>query len=437
RRLAGSVAAIAAGDATTPIADTERRDEIGRIAAALEALRATVARAFAQQQMLEQLPVGVMTADPAQEFRITYLNPAAREMLRGVQHLLPCPVEELEGSSMDFFHRDPAQQRALLSDPANLPHRARIRLGGEVLDISISAIRDAVGGYVAPMLALTPVTAQARLADSFEADVGGVVEAVAAAAQQVQDAARSLSGAADVSGREADAVAEVSERASRDVHSVAASAEELAASVQEINRQVADGAAVARAATEEAAATDTTVQGMAQAASRIGDVVRLIGDIARRTHLLALNASIEAARAGDAGKGFAVVANEVKTLAIQTAQATEEITAQIAAMQTSTEHAVTALRSIGSTVERISGISAAIAAAVEQQNQATRLIARNTGQLAEATEAATLRIQDVRRAARETGGASGTLLVAANDLTDRAATLRGRAGEFLASVRRG
>ncbi|MBL6079759.1 HAMP domain-containing protein [Belnapia sp. T18] len=436
QRLAGAVRAIAAGDAAFEVPDRGRRDEIGGIANALEGLRGTVQRAFAQQQMLEQLPIAVMTADPRDDFRMGYMNPATQVLFRRIGQWLPCPVEEMPGQSIDILHRNPQHQRALLSDPSRLPHKARIRLGDEVLDLSVSAIRDGKGQYVNAMLVWSLVTAQARLADRFEAEIGGVVGAVSAAAAQMQEAARALSSASETSGREADAVAEAGQQAGADVQSVAASAEQLAASVAEISRQVADGAAVARDAAAEARATDETVQGLAQAAQRIGDVVRLIGDIAGQTNLLALNATIEAARAGETGKGFAVVASEVKQLAGQTAKATEEIASQVGGIQAATGKAVTALRSIGGIIERINEVTAAIAAAVEEQGSATQEIARSAGQVASGTADVARRIQDVQRAARETGESSASLLGAADGLGGHAGTLHARAGEFLEQIRR-
>ncbi|MFC7473688.1 methyl-accepting chemotaxis protein [Dankookia sp. GCM10030260] len=437
RRLAQAIRTIAGGDAAVPVPDQDRRDEIGAIAGALEALRGTVQRAFGQQQMLEQMAAGIMTADPNDDFRITSCNPCGMDLLRRIEPLLPVSAAALVGQSIDLLPGNPEDRRALLADPDRLPHRSRIRVGEEVLDLHACAIRDPAGRYVNTMLTWSLATAQARLADSFEAEIGGVVEAVAAAAGQVHGAAQALSGSAATGGRQAAVVAEASGRAGADVQAVATSAEELAASVAEITRQVADGAAVAREAAEAARATDGTVQGLSEAAQRIGDVVRLIGDIAGQTNLLALNATIEAARAGEAGKGFAVVASEVKTLASQTARATEEIGTQIHAIQAATAEAVIALRGIGGTVERMTEVTSAIAAAVEQQGTATREIARSAAQVAEGTTAVTHRIGEVQQAAQETGEASASLLHAANDLTGHAATLRGRAGEFLAQVRRG
>ena len=206
-------------------------------------------------------------------------------------------------------------------------------------------------------------------------------------------------------------------------------------SVAEITRQVSDGAQVARAAAQEARATDATVQGLVQAAAKIGDVVRLISDIAGQTNLLALNATIEAARAGEAGKGFAVVASEVKNLASQTAGATEEIAAQINAIRSTTEDAVTALRNIGTTIERMNEVTTAIAGAVEEQGAATREIARSAAQMAEGTGAVVRRIGDVQRASGATGTAAQGMRQTSVELTQQANNLRGKADQFLASIR--
>ena len=434
-RLAAAVRRIAAGETREPVGDRDRKDEIGQIAVALEELRGTVERAFGQGQMIEQMGVGVMMVEPAGEMAIRYANPRARAIAETLAARVPALGGEVVGRGVGAFHHDPAALRAILADPSRLPHHGRTEIGGEVLDVQASAILDAQGRYVGPMLIWTVVTAQARLADEFETEVGGVIGRVASAAEQMQASARSLSGAAETSGREADAVAEVSGRAGADVQAVAASAEELAASVAEITRQVAEGAEVARAAAAEAQATDGTVQGLAQAAAKIGDVVRLISDIAGQTNLLALNATIEAARAGEAGKGFAVVASEVKNLAAQTAKATEEIAGQIGGIQGTTQEAVSALRSISATIERMNEVTAAIAAAVEEQGAATREIARSASLVAEGTGTVARRIEDVRAASAETGRAANEMLASSGDLSAQAAALNEKSAGFLRQVR--
>jgi methyl-accepting chemotaxis protein len=205
--------------------------------------------------------------------------------------------------------------------------------------------------------------------------------------------------------------------------------------VAEIGRQVDHSSRVAAEAVERAGRTNTSIEGLASAAQKIGDVVKLINDIASQTNLLALNATIEAARAGEAGKGFAVVASEVKSLATQTAKATDEIAAQIGAMQVSTGEAVTAIREIGEVIKRVNDVSTTIAAAVEEQGAATQEIARNAQQAAKGTSDVSTNISGVTQAAGETGTAATQVLEAAKSVAAQSENLRQRVDSFLGSIR--
>ncbi len=274
-----------------------------------------------------------------------------------------------------------------------------------------------------------------RLTHEFDAEVSGVLEAVAAAANEMQSTASAMTSIADGSARQANTVAAAAEEASANVQTVAASAEELTSSIAEISRQVEQSSSISRQAAEQAKATDNEVETLAQAANKIGEVVRLISDIAERTNLLALNATIEAARAGEAGRGFAIVASEVKGLAQQTARATEDIAAQVDAIQTATGHSVEAIREIAATIATVSQASTAIASAVEEQGAATKEIARNVQQASVGTSQVTQNITGVSEAAAEAGHAASQVLGAAGDLSKHSTDLRSKVEAFLSAIR--
>jgi methyl-accepting chemotaxis protein len=274
-----------------------------------------------------------------------------------------------------------------------------------------------------------------KLADSFEAAVGEIVETVASAATELEASASTLTSAATRSQEVTVMVAAASEEASSNVQSVASATEELSSSVNEISRQVQESARMAHEAVDQARKTNDRVGELSNAAARIGDVVELINTIAGQTNLLALNATIEAARAGEAGRGFAVVASEVTALAEQTAKATGEIGQQIAGIQAATEVSVGAIREISGTIEKLSEISATIASAVEEQGATTQEISRNVQQAAQGTQQVSSNIADVRRGATETGSASSQVLSAAQSLSGDSNRLKLEVGKFLDSVR--
>jgi methyl-accepting chemotaxis protein len=273
------------------------------------------------------------------------------------------------------------------------------------------------------------------LADGFEATVKAVVETVSSSASEMQSSSTSMSATAEETSRQATAVAAASEEASANVQTVASASEELSSTIQEITRQVAESTRMTRSAVDQAKATGETVDGLAQAASKIGDVVKLITDIASQTNLLALNATIEAARAGEAGKGFAVVASEVKSLANQTAKATDEIAQQIQSVQTATGEAVQAIQGIGKTIEQVSEIATTIASAMEQQGAATKEISRNVQQAAAGTQEVSKNIVSVTQASGEVGSAATQMNGAASELARQAETLSSEVDRFIQKVR--
>jgi methyl-accepting chemotaxis protein len=274
-----------------------------------------------------------------------------------------------------------------------------------------------------------------RFADEFEAAVGTIVSNVSASSVQLEAAAGTLTRTAETTQSLSSQVAGASEEASTNMQSVATATEELSTSVDEIGRRVRDSNRIAEAAVLQAEQTDGRIGKLSRAAQEIGEVVKLITAIAEQTNLLALNATIEAARAGEAGRGFAVVAAEVKSLASQTAKATDEISSQISGMQDATQESVAAIKEIGETIAQISSIASAIAGAVEQQSGATQEIARNVQSVAQGTHKAAANIIQVNRGASETGVASAEVLNSAKTLSTESARLREELDRFMANIR--
>jgi methyl-accepting chemotaxis protein len=276
---------------------------------------------------------------------------------------------------------------------------------------------------------------QRQMADRFEADVKSVVATVAKATSDMQRVAGEITVSVNGTSEQAAAAAAASEEASASVSTVAAATEELASSVTEIGRQVTHSSQVADNAVVKAGQTTEMVGSLASAAEKIGDVLRLIGAIASQTNLLALNATIEAARAGDAGRGFAVVASEVKELASQTAKATEEIAAQVAAIQSATGECVTAIGGISDTIREISGIATTIAAAVEEQGSATREIARSVQQAATGTSEVSVNVTGASQSADRSRALADNVLAATGQLGRQADALHASVDTFLAGLR--
>ena len=274
-----------------------------------------------------------------------------------------------------------------------------------------------------------------RLADEFEQAVGAIVKAVSRATGELQGTSKTLTETAKQTHHLANSVSIAATEASKNVQSVAIASDQLTSSIADIGQQAQHSSEIAGQAVREAAATDARITQMLQVADRIGHILKLITDIAEQTNLLALNATIEAARAGDAGRGFAVVASEVKHLASQTAKATEEIAGQISDIQAVTKDSVSAIKQIGSIVQRVSQIATAITASVEEQHASTREIAINVQEAAQGTDSVTAKIKNLELDASATGAAANQVFSFASQLAVEGNTLKLQVEKFLATVR--
>ena len=315
--------------------------------------------------MVDSMPVAVMTVDPNDDFRINYINQKSRSLLKGIEEHLPIKVDDMMGTSFDVFHKHPERQREMLATDQHLPHNAKIRVGPETMNLLISAVKDDRGRYIGPMLTWSVITENERMS----ADVTSAVATVTQASAEVLSSSQSLTASA------VDAV----ERAS----SVAAAAEEMNLTIAEISSQVTKVSDRTIDISSQAKSTDGRVKELVENSSKVEEVIALIQSIAEQTNLLALNATIEAARAGEAGKGFAVVASEVKALATQTSKATEEIGQQMAAIRNSSSDAVSAVESIANAVDELSELTNTIASAIEEQASATAEISSNINGVSE------------------------------------------------------
>ena len=352
--------------------------------------------------MVDKANINILMADT--DLKIVYMNQASLNTLRKLQQYLPVPAERTVGQSIDIFHKNPAYQRQILSNPANLPHHAEIQLGPEWLELNVAAIADKAGNYTGPMVTWSIITDDKRARErdvQVREQITGVSTELGGNSSSMVNMANMMASNAEENASQANNVSSAAEQVSANVSSVAAAVEEMSATIREVSKTVVQSSEVTQKAVKMSQTASSMISQLGDSSKEIGQVTKVIANIAQQTNILALNATIEAARAGDAGKGFAVVANEVKELAKSTAKMTEDISSRIAGIQTSTKGAVDAIEEINRIMTEVDSLSSTVASAVEEQSATTNEISRSMSEASTGVNEIVRNITGVADAAKD------------------------------------
>ncbi|MEM8551760.1 MAG: methyl-accepting chemotaxis protein [Pseudomonadota bacterium] len=434
--LTNRLVQLSRADTAFNIREGAQVGELGKMWEATRDLRVTAINAFTRSQMIDQLPIPIITANPHNDFKMDYMNEAAKEELAKIDEYLPCRVSEMIGRSIDIFHEKPAHQRAILSDPRRLPWRARICVGGkEYLNLNVVPIYDPAGAYVSCMLAWEIVTQTVGKVEVFEKSVKATAQTLSSDVTDMVERIQGIVSAASRTKTGLTTGAAAMGQASENVQLVATAAEELTSSISEIASQLSNSSRKASEANAETAQVAQKAKELSQASKRIGEVAGTISDIAEKTNLLALNATIEAASAGKAGRAFAVVAQEVKSLAEQTSRATEEVKKRTGSVLALIDTVSSGAAEVAEAIKTITEVFTAIASAAEEQQAATREISQNAHEAATGVQQATSSMTDAASLSADNLTSAEELSQRANSVSAANKELIDRSDDFLSEMR--
>lgn len=391
-----------------------------------------------KDSMMENFPMNIVFAD--ENLNIQYANPACIQNLSKIKGMLKKPVDNLIGSSLEIFHPQSGRITGVTSDPRSLPHKETVHIGSEVISLRLNAIKNKEGRFMGIMLTWQIITDQAKAKAREElqtAQQEKMMKVMEETLQSVTNYAGSLTNSSDdlkenttqmqqstsEASQQITGIATAGEQVSANVSSVAAAAEEMSASVDEVSRNTREAGNIGQEAVSVAGEASKTISKLGTSSLEIGQVIKTITSIAEQTNLLALNATIEAARAGEAGKGFAVVANEVKELAKQTAEATDDIGKKIVAIQEDTNDTVHTIEKISSIINTINENQRTVVSAVEDQISAINEVARNASEAAAGSNEIAGQIAHFSEDVRHTADSASSALGSCDKLSDLAQQL--------------
>ncbi|MEN9353909.1 MAG: putative methyl-accepting chemotaxis protein [Fibrobacterota bacterium] len=394
-------------------------------------LRRQLHQAVINQRLVENAPVNILMANTNLE--ITFANARSVETLKGIEYAIPCKASEVLGKNIDIFHKNPGRIRQMLADPKNLPHTATIQIGNDWMSQTVVAVYDEAGKYIGPMLFWEIVTDKIvakEKTEKLQKEIRTKVGQLNHASGELDEISSQISEGTRKSASRTEESSQAFVQINETFQMVASAAEEMSTSVSEIARHVSEASRVANDADQTTRVVNGKIQDLGRSSQDISKAIAAISAIAGQTNLLALNATIEAARAGEAGKGFAVVAMEVKELAKQTSQASDDIIRMITAIQGDVNASVQSIGMVSEVVQRIKGLQDSIAAAVEQQNATAAEIARSVASAAQESEIVTSSLQTLQGIAQESAMAASQARSSAAELSGLADSLKQSMQEF-------